>query len=108
MYHEMTYEEIAHRRHVHVVVAVLSVLLCLVLALALVVSARVSRRQAVDSVRQSVTTAAAQCAAVEGSYPSSLAHLEQHYGLLINHDHYLVNYEWFADNVPPTVTVVAR
>ena len=60
------------------------------------------------AVREAVITASVQCAAVEGSYPSSLSHLESHYGLVINHDDYIVNYEWLADNVPPSVTVVPR
>ena len=60
------------------------------------------------NVMKSVITASVQCAAVEGSYPSSLSHLESHYGLVINHDDYIVNYEWLADNVPPSVTVVPR
>ena len=49
-----------------------------------------------------------QCYAIEGSYPASISHLEDVYGLAINRNDYTVNYEWFADNVPPTVTVVAR
>lgn len=68
----------------------------------------VSRKQATVSVRESVVTAAMQCAAVEGSYPSSLSHLEEHYGLVINHNDYIINYEWLADNIPPSVTVIAR
>lgn len=60
------------------------------------------------SVRNAVMDAAMQCAAVEGAYPSSLKHLEEHYGLIVNHDDYAVTYEAFASNVPPSVVVVPR
>lgn len=49
-----------------------------------------------------------QCYAIEGSYPSSLSHLEDAYGLTVNHDDYIINYEWFADNIPPSVAVSVR
>ena len=108
MYHEVTYERIKQKRRLRIVLAVVAVILCVNIALAAVISADVSRKQATVSVRESVVAAAMQCAAVEGSYPSSLSHLEQHYGLVINHDDYIVNYEWLADNIPPSVTVVPR
>lgn len=108
MYHEVTYEELARKRRLRIILAVVAIFLCINIAVAAVVSADVSRKQATVSVRESVVTAAMQCAAVEGSYPSSLSHLEQHYGLVINHDDYIVNYEWLADNIPPSVTVIAR
>lgn len=107
MYHERTYEEISRQTRRRVVIAIIALVLCVVVALAVQASVRISRAQAVASVQESVVTAAMQCAAVEGSYPSSLAHLEDHYGLVIDHDHYLVYYEWVGDNIPPTVTVTA-
>lgn len=67
-----------------------------------------ARDQAAMSLRESVLNAAKQCCAVEGSYPASLEHLESDYGLTINHNDYVVSYEWFADNVLPSVVVTAR
>ena len=104
MYHELTYREIARRTRRRIAVAVACIILCAALVALALVSANISERPAVASVNAAVM----QCAAVEGSYPSSLQHLEQYYGLTINHDRYLVKYEWFADNVPPTVTVSLR
>ncbi|MBQ3329262.1 MAG: hypothetical protein IJG88_04840 [Eggerthellaceae bacterium] len=108
MYHELTYAEIARRRRVRIAAALVCVLLCVVLAALVLVSSRVSEEQAELTLHDTITTAAMQCAAVEGSYPSSLAYLEERYGVVYNHDRFIVNYEWFADNVPPTVTVVRR
>ena len=64
--------------------------------------------QGEESLRQVILNSAKQCAAVEGSYPSSLDYLEKKYGLSVNHKDYLVTYEVFASNVPPQVTVSAR
>lgn len=64
--------------------------------------------QGAESVRQAVLSAAMQCCAVEGSYPSTIEHLEEHYGLSVNHDDYAIMYEAFASNVVPSVTVVPR
>lgn len=108
MYHEVTYREQRQR----VVRRLLSVIIVVALAIAVwfVVSyAQASaREQAAASLRESVLSAAKQCCAVEGSYPVSLEHLENDYGLTINHQDYVVSYEWFADNVLPSVVVTAR
>lgn len=66
------------------------------------------REQGAASVRDAVLRAAAQCCAVEGSYPHTLRHLEEHYGLTVNHDDYVVTYEAYASNVTPSVVVVPR
>lgn len=108
MYHEMTYEELAYRRRRRIIAGILCVLFFLILVLLGRLLAHISQEQAVVSLKESIQATAQQCAAVEGSYPSSLEHLENRYGLVINHEDYLVTYEWFADNIPPTVTVVPR
>lgn len=108
MYHELTYEEIARRRRVRVIYAILAVILAANVVFAVTVSQSIAREQATTSVRNAVVAAAVQCCAVEGSYPSSLAHLEDTYGLVINHNDYVVTYEWLGDNVPPSVVVRPR
>lgn len=108
MYHEITYAQ-ARSRTVKRVMAFIVIVALLVGAFAVVRVAQAhAREQAVVTVRESVLNAAKQCCAVEGSYPSSLAHLESEYGLVINHDDYVISYEWFADNVLPSVVVTAR
>ena len=108
MYHEVTYKQQKRnlrRRIVNVVIIIALLIACSFI----VAGARASaREQAAHSVRESVLNAAKQCCAVEGSYPSTLEHLENDYGLVINRDDYVVSYEWFADNVLPTVVVTAR
>lgn len=89
-------------------VAVAVVVLAVVLWLAVGAAQASAREQAAVSVRESVLEAAKQCCAVEGSYPASLSRLESEYGLVINHDDYVVNYEWLGGNVLPSVVVTPR
>ena len=108
MYHELTYEkQRANRRRRIVRFAFVIVLLVAFAFMAIGAQAR-AKEQAALSVRESVLNAAKQCCAVEGSYPATLEHLEKNYGLVINRGDYVVSYEWFADNVLPSVVVSAR
>ena len=61
-----------------------------------------------QALRQAVLQAAVQCYAVEGSYPASLDYLEENYGLMVNHDRFIVTYEAFASNLMPQVNVLER
>ncbi|MDO4566972.1 MAG: hypothetical protein Q4B42_06535 [Oscillospiraceae bacterium] len=91
-------------------------LLLLVLAAALVcclflLARRVSRdlsEQSAEALKLAVIRSAAQCYAVEGVYPSSLGYLEEHYGLVVNHERYIVAYEAFSSNLPPDVEVLEK
>lgn len=104
----MTYEQIRKRRRKHLIYALVAALLAIALCAAVLAAQQGAREQAALSVRQSVVDAAKQCCAVEGSYPSSLSHLEEHYGLTVNHSDYVISYEWLGDNIMPSVVVTAR
>ena len=98
------------RRGVHPVLAVACALVVVALVVAIGVTSlhAGARDQAAERVRASVLEAALQCCAVEGAYPSSLDHLVEHYGLVIDTKHFVVTYEAFASNVAPSVQVVPR
>ena len=108
MYREVTYRQ-ARTRAIRQVVLVV-VIAAIAVALYFLISAAQAeaREQAAIALRDSVLNTARQCCAVEGFYPQSLEHLEEYYGLSINHDEYVVSYEWFADNIMPTVVVTLR
>ena len=108
MYHEVTYKDMSRRRRRRVVVAVCAVIFAVILGLAINVARAGAREQGAVALRKAIMDAAIRCCAVEGSYPLSLSHLEQDYGLRINHSSYVVTYEAFASNLPPTVVVVPR
>jgi hypothetical protein len=104
----VTYQQRTRQRRGLLISAVAAAVALIVLFFSLNAAFAVARAQGAASVRAAVVAAAVQCCAVEGSYPSSLSHLEHDYGLTLNHADYVVEYEWLGDNVPPTVVVRAR
>ena len=108
MYHELTTSmaqaRSRRRRMALVALAVAAALLVFVLA-----QLRAgAREQGALATRDSILRTARQCCAAEGSYPSSLEYLENHYGLTVNRDEYVITYESYADNIAPSVVVVPR
>lgn len=59
-------------------------------------------------LEDAITRALVICYAVEGRYPSSLAYLEEHYGVDIDDAYFVVFFSSFADNVLPSVRVAVR
>ncbi len=55
-----------------------------------------------DAVRRS----AVQCYALEGRFPDNLSYLEDHYGLIIDHDNFAVYYEPMGGNLLPQIRVI--
>ena len=108
MFHELTERQIRHRRHVRIAVA--CCIVAVAVAACLIVSAiqANARTQGAVALRDSILSSAKQCCAIEGSYPATLKHLEDDYGLVINHDDYIISYEYFADNIMPSVVVTPR
>ncbi|WP_302391073.1 hypothetical protein [Eggerthella sinensis] len=108
MYHELTKQEIRKRTYKR-----MAGLFAIVLAVALILLASNAigaslREQGELSVRNAILSSAKQCCAIEGAYPSSLAYLEENYGLVVNRADYAITYEVFADNVMPNVVVLAK
>lgn len=66
------------------------------------------KEQGQMSVRNAILNTAKQCCAIEGAYPSSLSYLEENYGLVVNHNDYVITYEVFAENVMPSVVVLVK
>jgi hypothetical protein len=58
---------------------------------------RESRKAAEQAVRRAIVS----CYAIEGSYPESIAYLEEHYGVVLDHSKYEVNYQIVGGNVMP-------
>lgn len=108
MYHEQTSKQLSRQRRRRIITFVILVALIAFSIWGVRVLQQNARAQGAVSLRETILNSAKQCCAVEGSYPSSLAHLEDVYGLTINHDDYVITYEWFADNVLPSVVVIPR
>lgn len=108
MYHEQTreMERRSRRRRLARLVALALVVLAVVVGARAAQAAQ--REQGAVALRSSILDAANRCCAVEGSYPSSLQHLEDSYGLVVNSSDYAITYESYAGNVVPTVVVMPR
>lgn len=55
-----------------------------------------------------IIRSAVQCYAIEGFYPPDIEYLEENYGLLVDHDKYVVSYSVFASNIIPEVIVFKK
>ena len=66
------------------------------------------RENRLRSLQETIRRMAVHCYAVEGIYPPDLAYLEEHYGLTIDHNRYLVDYTCFASNLMPDVSVISK
>ena len=64
--------------------------------------------QEAELVRDAVKNAVLTCYAVEGTYPESLDYLREHYKLAYNTERFVVEYDAFASNLMPTITVRER
>ena len=69
-------------------------------------------RQQGEEGRQQLDTAlrraAVACYAAEGVYPPTVEYLQQHYGVQIEEERYIVFYEIFANNLMPDITVLEK
>ncbi|MBQ3706126.1 MAG: hypothetical protein II888_06695 [Clostridia bacterium] len=67
-----------------------------------------SGAQEAQLVEEAVKNAALTCYAVEGTYPEDLEYLREHYKLAYNTERFVVEYDAFASNLMPTITVWER
>lgn len=61
-----------------------------------------------ESLESSIRRSAIACYAAEGVYPPDIEYLENHYGLQVDRERYIVRYEIFAENIMPEITVLER
>jgi type II secretory pathway pseudopilin PulG len=65
-------------------------------------SAEEEKRVAEQSVRRAMIS----CYAIEGFYPASYEYLRDNYNVKIDEDKYIVDYEVFATNIMPQITII--
>ncbi len=64
--------------------------------------------QALQTLEDSLTRAAVSCYAIEGCYPPTLEYLTENYGVYIDESRFAVDYQIFASNILPEITVLAK
>lgn len=65
-----------------------------------------SEEQARLTVENSLKRAMVSCYAIEGSYPQSATYLEEKYGVVVDHERFLVDYQTIGSNIMPYLSVV--
>lgn len=87
-------------------VAVLAILMCFLMGVSNLTEGQADedKRQLEEVLRRS----AVACYAAEGIYPPELAYLEEHYGIQINEERYVVSYDALAENLMPDITVLEK
>lgn len=58
-----------------------------------------------NSAKTAIRRAAVSCYSIEGIYPPDILYLESRYGLIIDHETFIVHYETFGSNIVPDVDV---
>ena len=61
--------------------------------------------QALQMTKESIRRASVQCYALEGIYPVNIHYLMDYYGILPDTKHYVVHYQFIADNLLPDIAV---
>ena len=91
-------------------VASIAIFIVLILSFVLLINSITTKNNGreLQIVRDAVKNAALTCYAVEGTYPESLEYLREHYKLAYNKERFVVEYDAFASNLMPTITVRER
>lgn len=67
-----------------------------------------STSENIQVIEATIKKAAIACYAIEGAYPSKLEYLEENYGLQLNEDKYVFEYDIIGSNVMPWIAVVEK
>jgi hypothetical protein len=61
-----------------------------------------------ETIEHTIEKYAISCYATEGSYPPDIEYLTQHYGLILDEENYVYDYEAFASNLLPVISVIEK
>jgi len=64
--------------------------------------------EALRVAREGIVRAALSCYAIEGAYPADFQYLKKNYAISIDEGKYLVDYNIFASNIMPDITVLKK
>lgn len=57
---------------------------------------------------EAIRKAAVTCYAIEGRYPESLQYVRDNYSVIVNEEDFNINYEVFASNIMPSISVKVK
>lgn len=61
-----------------------------------------------ENTLNAINRAIILCYSVEGAYPPSIKYLQNHYGIIIDKEAFVVDYDIIGSNVKPTVRVIKK
>ena len=64
--------------------------------------------EALRVARVSIVRAALSCYAIEGAYPDNFQYLKENYAISVDESKYFVDYNIFASNIMPDITVLKK
>lgn len=64
-----------------------------------------NRNGQLSETKASVIKSVSLCYSIEGRYPPDIDYLKKNYGLYVNTDKYIIEYELIAENITPSVKV---
>lgn len=64
--------------------------------------------ESIQAVESNIRRAAVSCYAIEGAYPQNVEYLENHYGLQLDRNKYVIEYDIIGSNVMPWVAVAEK
>ena len=71
-------------------------------------AASFNKRNEQQQITETIQKLTLKCYSIEGRYPTSIAYLKEHYGLLLNEKEYQVTYHRDGDNLQPVIRVYAK
>lgn len=63
-------------------------------------------KQQKETLQLAIDRAIISCYAIEGSYPPSITYLEEHYGIVIDKNKFIVSYQPLGGNIRPDAQVI--
>ena len=87
------------------VAVIVSVMILIVVGNSLLNIGQQSRTTGLAVAEQALEKAVMQCYALEGAYPPNLEYLEQNYGLIIDRQKYVYQYDVVAGNIHPIIGI---
>ena len=69
---------------------------------------RITDSGRLESLTKAVNRSISQCYAVEGFYPRDLQYLSDYYGLTYDDNDFIIDYDYYGDNLYPYVSVMRR
>ncbi|NYB73836.1 hypothetical protein HZF24_06750 [Sedimentibacter hydroxybenzoicus DSM 7310] len=59
-------------------------------------------------LEDAIIRSAVQAYAIEGFYPPDIEYMENNYGLIVDHEKYVISYNIFASNIMPEVEIFLK